>query len=82
MTHYAVDGPALRSYSLLVRWLSARRVARRTVFLENFGSRVSMAGKYLLRGAIIDTVKGEQRTNAIQNRNGLKKHPVRVTSCG
>jgi len=41
-----------------------------------------MAGKFLRRGAIIDTVKSEQRTNAIQNRNGLKKHPVRVTSCG
>jgi hypothetical protein len=41
-----------------------------------------MAGKFLRRGAIIDTIKSEQRTNAIQKRNGLKKHPVRVTSCG
>jgi hypothetical protein len=41
-----------------------------------------MAGKFLRRGAIIDTIKSEQRTNAIQKRKGLKKHPVRVTSCG
>jgi hypothetical protein len=41
-----------------------------------------MAGKFLRRGAIIDTIKSEQRTNAIQKREGLKKHPVRVTSCG
>jgi len=41
-----------------------------------------MAGKFLRRGAIIDTVKSEQRNNAVQNRNGLKKHPARVTSCG
>ena len=41
-----------------------------------------MAGKFLRRGAIIDTIKSEQRTNAIQKREGLKKHPVQVTSCG
>ena len=41
-----------------------------------------MAGKFLRRGAIIDTVKDEQRTNAIQRRKGLSGHPVRVTSCG
>ncbi len=41
-----------------------------------------MAGKFLRRGAIIDTVKSEQRTNAIQKREGLTQHPVRVTSCG
>ena len=41
-----------------------------------------MAGKCLRRGAIIDTVKSEQRTNAIQKREGLTQHPVRVTSCG
>jgi len=41
-----------------------------------------MAGKFLRRGAIIDTIKSEQRTNAIAKRTGLKKHPVRVTPCG
>jgi hypothetical protein len=41
-----------------------------------------MAGKFLRRGAIIDTIKSEQRTNAIQKRKGLTQHPVRVTSCG
>ena len=41
-----------------------------------------MAGKFLQRGAIIDTIKSEQRTNAIQKRNGLSQHPVTVTSCG
>lgn len=41
-----------------------------------------MAGKFLKRNAIIDTIKSEERTNAIQKRSGLTKHPVRVTSCG
>ena len=41
-----------------------------------------MAGKFLRRGAIIDTIKSEQRTNAIQKREGLSGHPVTVTSCG
>ena len=41
-----------------------------------------MAGKFLRRGAIIDTIKSEHRTNAIQKREGLTQHPVTVTSCG
>jgi hypothetical protein len=41
-----------------------------------------MAGKYLRRGAIVDTIKSEHRTNAIQRREGLTQHPVTVTSCG
>ena len=41
-----------------------------------------MAGKFLLRGAIIDTIMSEHRTNAIQCREGLTQHPVTVTSCG
>jgi hypothetical protein len=41
-----------------------------------------MAGKFLRRGAIVDTVKSEHRTNAIQKRRGLTQHPVTVTSCG
>ncbi|HLQ44128.1 MAG TPA: hypothetical protein VK137_05330, partial [Planctomycetaceae bacterium] len=41
-----------------------------------------MAGKFLKRDAIIDTVKGEHRINAIKKRYGLTKHPVRTTSCG
>ena len=40
-----------------------------------------MSGKFLQRGAIVDTIKSEERTNAIQKRNGTH-HPVRVTSCG
>jgi len=40
-----------------------------------------MSGKFLRRGAIIDTIKSEERTNAIQKRNGTR-HPVRVTPCG
>lgn len=44
--------------------------------------KVLMAGKFLRRGAIIDTIKSEQRTNAIQKREGLTGHPVTVTSCG
>jgi hypothetical protein len=41
-----------------------------------------MAGKFLRRGAIVDTIKNEQRTNAIKKREGLTQHPVTVTSCG
>jgi hypothetical protein len=41
-----------------------------------------MAGKFLKRDAIIDTVKSEQRSNAIRKRSGLTRHPVQVTSCG
>lgn len=41
-----------------------------------------MAGKFLRRAAIVDTVKSEHRTNAIQRREGLTAHPVTVTSCG
>jgi hypothetical protein len=40
-----------------------------------------MTGKFLKRDAIIDTIKDEERTNAIQKRNGTR-HPVRATSCG
>lgn len=41
-----------------------------------------MPGKFLRRNAIVDTVKSEHRTNAIQKREGLTRHPVTVTSCG
>jgi len=41
-----------------------------------------MAGKFLGRGAIIDTIKSQERTNAIQRRDNLTMHPVRTTSCG
>ncbi len=41
-----------------------------------------MAGKFLRRGAIVDTIKSEHRTNAIQRREGLTQHPVTVTTCG
>lgn len=41
-----------------------------------------MAGKFLLRDAIIDSVKGEHRTNAIRRRQGLTRHPIAAVSCG
>ena len=41
-----------------------------------------MAGKFLRRGAIIDSVKSEHRTNAIRKRKGLIRHPIRAYSCG
>lgn len=40
-----------------------------------------MVGKYMRRGAIIDTIKSEERTNAIQKRQGTP-HLVRATVCG
>jgi hypothetical protein len=41
-----------------------------------------MAGKFLKRDAIIDTVKSEHRINAIRRRKGKSQHPITVTSCG
>lgn len=41
----------------------------------------SMAGKFMRRDAVIDTIKSEERTNSIQKRNGTN-HPVRTTVCG
>ena len=41
-----------------------------------------MAGKFLKRGAIIDTKKSEERMNAAQKRAGSTRYHVRVTSCG
>lgn len=41
-----------------------------------------MSGKFLQPAAIVDTLRSEQRTNDIQKRNGLTRHPVTVTSCG
>lgn len=41
-----------------------------------------MAGKFLERDAIIDSVKTEHRMNAIRKRMGLAHHPFRVFSCG
>jgi len=41
-----------------------------------------MAGKFLGRDAIIDTVKGEHRANAARRREGLSRHPIRGFACG
>lgn len=41
-----------------------------------------MAGKFLKRNAIIDLVRDADRTNAVQKRSGLRKHPVRTFVCG
>ncbi len=41
-----------------------------------------MSGKFLRRGAIIDTIKSQERTNAKQKREGLTNHPVETTPCG
>jgi hypothetical protein len=41
-----------------------------------------MAGKFLTRDAIIDSVKSEHRTNAIRRRTGLTRHPIVGCSCG
>lgn len=40
-----------------------------------------MAGKFMRRNAVIDTVKSEERTNSLQKRSGTN-HPVRTTVCG
>lgn len=41
-----------------------------------------MAGKYMKRGAIIATIKSEQRNNAYRKRLGLTQHPMRAYACG
>ncbi len=41
-----------------------------------------MVGKFLTRGAIVDTIKSEERTNALQRRAGKIRYHVDVISCG
>lgn len=41
-----------------------------------------MAGKFMRRAAIIDSVKSEHATNARRRREGLTRHPVRGYACG
>lgn len=41
-----------------------------------------MAGKFLRRGAALDTITGDQRTNAIRKPHRSTRHPVTQTSCG
>ncbi len=41
-----------------------------------------MTGKFLQRGALVDLIRSQERTNAIQKREGLTAHPVRTTVCG
>jgi hypothetical protein len=41
-----------------------------------------MAGKYLQRAAIVDSVKSEHRINSQRKRQRLTMHPIRAASCG
>jgi hypothetical protein len=41
-----------------------------------------MAGKFLKRNAIVNTVKGEHCANAVRKRKGLTRHPILAASCG
>jgi hypothetical protein len=41
-----------------------------------------MAGKFLTRAAIVDSVKSEHRANAVRKRRGLTRHPIEAVSCG
>ncbi|GAA5177207.1 hypothetical protein GCM10025771_13850 [Niveibacterium umoris] len=41
-----------------------------------------MSRPFLGRSAIVDIIKSNERTNAIQKREGLTGHPVRFTVCG
>ena len=41
-----------------------------------------MAGKFMLRGAIIDSIKSEQRAQAIRKRLGQTMHPIEAVVCG
>lgn len=41
-----------------------------------------MTGKFLSRGAIVDTIKSDERMNAQQKRAGKIRYHVDVVSCG
>lgn len=41
-----------------------------------------MVGKFLRRGAIIDTIKSEEKMNSLQARSGAARYHVDVYSCG
>lgn len=41
-----------------------------------------MSRPFLSRSAIADVIKSQERTNAIQKRDGLTGHPIRFTVCG
>lgn len=41
-----------------------------------------MSRPFLGRSAIVDIIKSQERTNAIQKRGGLQGHPVTFTVCG
>lgn len=41
-----------------------------------------MAGKFLSRNAIIDTIKSEARMNSLQNRSAGPRYHVDTVSCG
>ena len=41
-----------------------------------------MAGKFLRRRAIVDTIKSDERMNALQKRSGRVLYHVDVVSCG
>lgn len=41
-----------------------------------------MTGKFLRHGALVDLIKRQERTNAIQKPDGLSLHAVRTTVCG
>ena len=41
-----------------------------------------MAGKFMKRDAIISTVRGLDRIQAVRKRKGLTRHPIRTAACG
>ncbi|MBA4192388.1 MAG: hypothetical protein C0467_30845 [Planctomycetaceae bacterium] len=41
-----------------------------------------MAGKFMRRAAMVDSVKTEQAVNARRRRSGLTRHPIRGYACG
>ena len=41
-----------------------------------------MAGKFMRRTAIVDSVKSEHAVNARRRRDGLTRHPIRGYACG
>ena len=41
-----------------------------------------MVGKFLKRGAIIDTIKSEEKMNSLQARSGEQRYHVDAVSCG
>lgn len=52
------------------------------IIMSDTSVRDNMAGKFLRRDAIVDTIKSDERMNAQQKRTGQMRYHVDVIACG